>query len=390
MRGRLLVRLREDAGVAAVIVAISLVAIFGAAVLAIDAGSLWTTRRHLVTGSDAAALAAARWFDENFGAVCTSPSTARQEAEALLTGNDAASTLEEFTPKAYRGDCSSGAGHVLVAAELETSAAFAGIFGQDKLSALSVSTAQWGPLVDVIGARPIGICDKSRSFSEWTDMSPADYQALVNAPLPDHANSLYPGAAMPVQRVQFEKLGGGSDCSGGNTGAGNWAWLDFDGTAGGNGAPAVDARIVRGFDDTVALTPHDCNPASSGGQDCPTQTGALGNSTREALDVMLCAASTPTANCKTFLIVVYDGMTGTGNNTMYHQIAFLGVVLRGYNKVTGNPGPDSWFDFEFVEALFTGSVGPNPSGDTPTVHGVQLCGVDHDAWAPNGVERCAV
>jgi hypothetical protein len=390
MRSTFLIRLRDDQGVAAIIVAICLVAIFGAAVLAIDAGSLWTTRRHLITGTDAAALAAARFFDENPGAVCTNTSSGRQEAEGLLTGNDASSTMEEFSVSAYNGDCASGAGHVRVQARLRAQSAFAGIFGRANLSALSISTAQWGPLVSAIGARPIGICDKSPRFSEWATMTPGDYQALMTAPLPDHANSLYPGASMPVQRVFFEKIGGGSDCSSGNTGAGNWAWLDFDGTFGGNGSPAVDARLVGGYDDTVALTPHDCNPADDGGQDCPTQTGALGNSTRDSLDVLLCPPDTPTENCKTFMIVVYDSLSGTGNNTMYRQIAFLGVVLRGYNKVTGNPGPDSWFDFEFVHAQFTGSVGPNPSGSTPTVHGVQICGVDHDASAPDAVERCAV
>ena len=60
MRDLRLRRLRDDEGATAIIVAISLIAIFAMLMLTVDVGGLLYKRRSLVNGADAAALAAAQ------------------------------------------------------------------------------------------------------------------------------------------------------------------------------------------------------------------------------------------------------------------------------------------------------------------------------------------
>ena len=53
---KLLQRINSDEkGISAVVLAVTLIGLFGAAVLSVDAGSLWTARRNIITASDAAA-----------------------------------------------------------------------------------------------------------------------------------------------------------------------------------------------------------------------------------------------------------------------------------------------------------------------------------------------
>src|SRR5207245_11119708 len=64
--------LRDERGIAAVFLAVTMVTLFAVGALAIDAGSVWTARRNLITGTDAAALDAARYFLSRAGDPCTS------------------------------------------------------------------------------------------------------------------------------------------------------------------------------------------------------------------------------------------------------------------------------------------------------------------------------
>src|SRR2546427_12837476 len=81
--------MRDERGISAVVVVVSLIALFGAAVLSIDAGSAWATRRKIVTATDAAALAAARLFSKGLADPC-SPlgiTAAENEATTVLHAN---------------------------------------------------------------------------------------------------------------------------------------------------------------------------------------------------------------------------------------------------------------------------------------------------------------
>jgi len=68
-------RLRNERGAVVPIVALSLIALFGMVILAVDVGGLVAKRRTMVNTNDSAALAAARAY-------------AIQEGGALCGGND--------------------------------------------------------------------------------------------------------------------------------------------------------------------------------------------------------------------------------------------------------------------------------------------------------------
>ena len=49
----------DEAGISALMVTASIMALFGSASVAVDAGNLWASRRNVIAASDAAALSAA-------------------------------------------------------------------------------------------------------------------------------------------------------------------------------------------------------------------------------------------------------------------------------------------------------------------------------------------
>jgi len=161
-------RAQDERGVSAVIVAISLLALFGAAVLTIDAGSAWATRRRIVTGTDAAALAAARLFSNGLADPCTAAGQTAGEAEAttVLHANapDARHDSSE-TPNGYEvtvsGCPDNPVGHVRYDGRLGSQQAFSGIFGFGQVKPISSSTAEFGYDIAPVGLRPIALCDQS-------------------------------------------------------------------------------------------------------------------------------------------------------------------------------------------------------------------------------------
>src|SRR5947207_15015554 len=65
MRNVLKGKWNDDRGVTAIVVAVCLVAMMAAAMLSIDAGNLWSNRRNIITGTDAAVLTAAKSAIQN-------------------------------------------------------------------------------------------------------------------------------------------------------------------------------------------------------------------------------------------------------------------------------------------------------------------------------------
>lgn len=378
---------RDEAGFAAVFVAVAVFLIFGAALISVDAGSVWTSRRDLITGTDAAALAAARFFSRSAQAACSGPGQAagQGEAQLLLAGNNPSSELIEFA--VVPSDCAAGAGHVKVGATQPAAAFFAPIFEIDDIEVSSASVAQYGQIVTLTRLRPIGLCAETAHVAEWTASggnpeSPA-YRALDGfddplTPLYDHpGDDVYPGAGV-VHRIGFEKT---SDAECGADSPGNWGWLDFNGAALPNGSTALAQWLLNGYPEpvtlgTAAYGDEDCEKDRKGAQDCDANPGAH-SSTKKALDRIKCKRAVPTSRCLAFPVIVYDQVSGRGATAEYHHVAFLGVVLRGHKKVTGTPAPDSHFDFEFVDLLWEGTIGIGPSG-IPGVRGIGLCGIDSD------------
>ena len=178
VRGRIS-PLRDERGISAVFLGVTMVALFAVGALAIDAGSVWTARRNLITGTDAAALDAARYFLSGAGDPCTSGSISSAESHAanvLLQNNSEALHDPSTTPDGFEvklaSPCTGGfvAGKVRFDGRLDAHQTLSSIIGIQKLEAFSSSTAAWGYITGLgsgSGLRPINICDQSSISFHW-------------------------------------------------------------------------------------------------------------------------------------------------------------------------------------------------------------------------------
>lgn len=406
----LLAKLREEKGAAAVIVTVVLLLMFASAVIAIDAGGLWTDRRDLIIATDAAAQAAAGYFALNPEETCTAEgyNAAKARALTLLNNNSPNAFLADDAGagsgfQVIPSDCASGTGRVRVKAKTPGSLFFAPVIGVNETEVYSSSTAQWGHVVAMNGLLPIGLCEQNEHVAEFVAFAADPNANPMDAPgtggPTKHPVYLNAGT---VHRVYFTKLHD-SDCG---AAAGNWGWLDFNKNKPPNGVDALTEWIgLGGYPGEVSLSPsHDCNDSLVGDQNCPPQSGATGGSLKSALGGIVC--DDPTLECPVYHIIMFEEAIcqGGGATCEYDHNAFLPMILRGFNKITGqeagSQGCDPavinelteadqdkcpYLDIEFHDIPVTsGRLGSLPPGIPFTPHGAQLCGVDHD------IERCSL
>lgn len=397
----LLTKLREEKGAAAVIVAIVLLLMFASAVLAIDAGGLWSDRRDLIIATDAAALAAASYFAVNHEQACTDEGYTAAQAEALdlLTSNTPKATLTGF--EVDPSNCDSGAGVVRVEATTPGSLFFAPVIGVNQADVYSKSVAEFGPAIALSGLLPFGFCNLNEHVNEFVTETepPPGTDGVTEHPVYTSTD----GPIGTVHRIYFTKLQEG-ECG---ESPGTWGWFDYNSNVAPNGFNALRQWLENeGYPGTIWLDPHDCNDNGSPveGENCNPQPGAGGGSVESALDSLVCAG--PTQSCENFWIIMYDDAfcTGGGATCEFDQLAFLGVIIRGHNKITGqmkgsaNCTPEElalltdvdadkcpYFDIEFVERpAYDGHIGPLEDTEFIGAYLSKLCGVDHD------IERCSV
>ena len=437
MRSSRFVGLRDERGISAVFLAVTLVALFAVSALAIDAGSLWTARRNLITGTDAAALDAARYFNSGGGDPCSSTSVSSSEDDAknvLLRNNPYAIHNNTDTPNGYQvtlaAPCGSGSyvpGKVRFDGRLNGHQTLSGLLGISKLQAFSSSTAAWGYITSLgtgSGLRPISICDQSSvtfpnplpaapaapyytHFALWNmlqhgTISQSTYDTFFGSDVNNYP-SASSGFANGEDRRNNPNEGKNYVVPNGSNGhhtihritmpdpncgvsPGNRIWVDLTGTGpGGVGTSTINQWLLNGYDGEVDLTPHNCNPSNGipTPQNCGTATGNKGGAAA-ALGTITCDAQVLATSCPyVFPIVVVSGIVnGPGNTAEYVQVAFLYVVLRGFGQLTNT---SLQMDFEFVRIQTDGNIGvtpPSPTDTGPT--GVQLCGADHDTRS----DRC--
>lgn len=332
-------RARDERGVAAVMVALSLTAIFAALLLTLDAGNLWQTRRNIVTATDAAALQAAH------KAALTGTATACNSWTTILNSN----TNNSVSP----GACTvtrvtSSSGYVTITASKSSKVVFGGPLGVGDTSAYSMSTAEWGNLTSVLDARPIGLCSQESSVQQWlgtgtsTDVQPS------------------PG----VYRIPFDKIAGAC-----GTAPGNWGFIDFNG--GSNSNSDLKDWLENGYSSQVA--PNDCNADGVLGDYCNADTGSSGGSISPSLDYLVSSAHP-------FALVIYDTATGNGSGVQYKVNSFVGVILRGYKLNGGGGNKSDYLDLEFTNLIWRGGCCTS-SGTNTGLHGIKLCSADHDPVA---------
>jgi hypothetical protein len=399
---------------------VCLFAIFGALMLTLDAGNLWATRRQIITGTDAAALHAARYFNTQQGDPCIA-------ADQLAAENGATNVMTQNHTRALHnpGDTPDGfevtladpsqcglagykAGKVRFDGRLQSQGFFSQLFGFGTTSALSSSTAAWGYITSIgEGLRPISVCDKSEQYGLWTDfwsgtIDLATYNGYFGRDeglaadlikFPSTSNNFIRGDSprnpnknkayiapdgttghRTVHRITMPDLSCGVS-------PGNRVWVDFTDEEGGAiGASDLRQQILYGYKGEVALTPHDCNPGNDDPtpEDCGSASGD--KATLEgALGTITCDRNTAAMSCPYIfpILVVSDVTAPGGANAHYVQVAFLFVVLRGFGDINADL---LQFDFEFVDVQTSGQVSAAPpSTDHPYQTGVQLCGADHDS-----------
>jgi Flp pilus assembly protein TadG len=390
---------REERGVSAVIVAVAMVAIFGAAMLAVDAGNLWQTRRNAVTSTDAAALRAAQdvALDPTLigGASCGTNWLAQLQANTA-----SAATQPQMTCTAYH-PVNSQTGYVTVAGTLLSQAKFGKVLGIGDQRPFSSTSVEFGYVPGITGLRPIGFCNQISHVQEWlalkADPTNTTLIAAYNAlPTVEHTDPLTGQILHPVagdlhgptnaaydssitghvvHRVMFPK-DAATQC--GDTTSGNWGFLDFDG--GNNSNSALGDWFLDGYEGTVTVGDCDSNGSTDpcaggpgfgggGGASCSKNP----NSIQDALNCLL---------GKTFAVVIYDGGTctsGGGNNCSFNVWQFLIVRLWGYKLGNNGSDSDSYFDLEFTDSIIQGPCCEvSPTNANTGILGIKICSVDHD------------
>lgn len=392
---------RGDAGVAAVVVAVSLLALLGAAMISIDAGSVWVTRREAVTSTDAASLGAGRYLASSPLKACEpgAISTAEVEATSLVTSNRPGSKVTNFNVS--REECTInavGAGTVEVEATGEAPLFFAPVFNINKADVPSSSKAQWGPISEIQRLRPIAFCIEDPHVQEWINLgrTPGLYNLLdgvdnPSTPYLDHpGNNTYPNAGVVHRIAKTEE----NDCVDdaeppGRQLESNWAWIHFHGNSSDR---TLSRRLENGFDKEISL-----GAKTIGDEDCwlenkkvsdpcegQPETSDRRGRIADSLEKITCGSEVPTEECRMFPVLIYDTAEKKGSGGEYHPYAYVGVVLRAAVGF-GNGGDDDdddderterYFDLEFVNLIWQGTIAPRGEANFPVVHAVQICRTD--------------
>lgn len=329
---------RDERGVAALLVAIVIPVLFGAALLAIDAGSVWAMRRSLVTGTDASALGTAR------NVVVGEPDC--DAAPSILDANVTGAELTKCS--VVQGD---PIGYVETEGTGDVTVIFGGVVGVDDQTIASSSAAQWGPVSWTDNIRPIALCIEEPNVDSWI--------AAGTGGRPQSA----------VYRVPWTKdnpLACGSDVPG------NWGWIDFNGR--GHPTPELVDWLLNSWPNPVGV--RDCNGDGDPGDLCHADPGGRVGPMTKALQQLV-------NNEIQFSVVLYDQGINSGGQATYDVAGFMSVVPRGFNL----SGTDSerYLDLEFRRAVIKGGCCASDGIDAGAL-GIRLCGADHDPAGVTG--RC--
>ena len=319
---------RDERGAVAVMVAVVMVLLLSMAAFALDTGNGWQTRRHLITATDAAALAAAETYAQDGNGCVGIPSS-------FVTANASSASVTGCQLTTL----GAGAAYVTVNATTPLQFTFAGILGIGDRVVHSSTTAAYGQPLGVTGLRPLGLCNGSAGYTQW----------------------LASGMANPFTvTINYGKNAPG-DC-GANV-PGNWGVLDFDG--GNNSNNDTKNWIANGYPGLVTA------PGVS-----PGSPGAFSNSLGSALDTLV-------STQQVFQLPVFDTASGNGNNAQFHITGFVSVKLIAY-QATG-AAANRWLRVQFVSHVAQGTCCAHGT-DTGT-RVVFICAVDPVFPASNCRDR---
>ena len=311
---------RDDRGITAMITVLLLTGLLGLSALVVDVTIAWQERRHVVTSTDAAALAAtADFVAGSNGCSVTAPDyLARNNPQASLT------SCEHLPPTAARP------GRVTVTAEADVDFVFGPALGfTDTTVGSSTSVSYDTASVVTGGLRPYGLCV---DIVSGLGMTPGD------------------GV---VYRIYYGKDAQPDACNGNDNVPGNWGVLDFDGGAN----PTGDIRdwTEFGYPGSVAI-----------GDWVEGDPGAFSNSVRNELQHLV-------DNVESFGLPVFDTYNDLGGSNAEFQIVNFAAVRLHDFKTTG-PQADRYLDIEFLNDVVQGTGGGPADGLGAFVIGI--CAVD--------------
>lgn len=280
---RLLKRFRSDQrGAVATLVALALVPVTAVTAVGVDSGRVWVERQRIQTAAEAAAMAAAGVW-ANTGTAC--------DANALLKVRENAGSEATWT-------CSTTGsrydGVITVAASKTVSAVFGRIIGHQSTTVSSTASVLVGAVSSATGVRPNALCAANTALTAWKAggySSSATYRIGVDqSPDGDEHDHGHPSS--PVTGAQV--------C---DPVAGNWSMVDYDGGS----HRIVDSQrwIDDGYEGDVEVG-H--NYSGDPGVPAPS------------LDFNRILG-------QTIVIPVYDTVTGTGSNAVYHVSSFVGIQI---------------------------------------------------------------
>lgn len=333
-------RLGSDRGAVAITVALTLIALLGAAAIAVDLGYVWSQRRSMVTATDAAALAAARDYAFD-GVGCPGTATDyldRNHASAVMTDCVAQGT-SEF-------------GFVTVDAFTDVEYFFARVFGETDGPVESSTSVKWGIPYAVTGLRPFGLCGalpEGQTATGWL----AELLDWVSDP-----------TTTEEIEIPYGKDDNPEACNDGDDVPGNWAMIDFDGGA--NSNSDTQDWVENGYQGLVR--------SGTVGENCVTEafacyegdTGAFGNSLSQELDSLI--------PDEEFAIPLFDFVEGNGSNARFHLIAFAKVRLIEYQA--SGAQADRYLTLEFMPGLITGECCVENPGIDTGIRATAICAVD--------------
>ncbi len=315
---------RRDRGAVALMVSVSLIAIFGFTALSIDLGNAWQNRRQLINSTDSAALAAAQEYAV-LGAGCG------PLADGYVTSNHSNAMMTSCTasPGALAGDTE---GYVVVSAETTVSYAFAPLLGIDSTLVEATTAARYGIPLRVGGLRPFGLC------WEYLETLP-EFVAWRTSGLPE---------SDPVQIV-YSKDTNPNACNGGDPVPGNWATIDLDG--GENSNADIQNWTLNGF------------PGLLGSGTYAGDTGAFSPSLASELQWL------QDSEMK-FGIPLFESASGNGSNATFEIVGYISVQLLDFN--TGGNQANRSLTLRFVNATIEGECCDGGGIDTGQ-RVVQIC-----------------
>lgn len=340
-----------DTGATAVLVALLAVVLFGFAALVVDVGALYSERRQLQNGADAAALAVAQsCAGGDCGTFVTdadgfADDNAQDDAARIAPGEVCGTTTVGLPACVDPPASLVGSGYVRVTTRTEEASggtlvppflAQLILPGYAGTEVTASAVAAWGAASGVDAELAITF-----SQCEYDKLTKVDGMTV-------YAEAPYAPAMERI--VYFHDTTEASSCPAGPSGAdlpGGFGWLDTDSNC--------EATITGGW---VAD-----DPGASASKDC-----------KAAMEALL---------GQTLLIPIFDDTNGlTGSNGQYHIISYVGFVLTGW-RFPGTSQPSTYLpgipckssqtciSGFFVKAV-AGSAGPISSGPDLGVRVVQL------------------